>query len=104
VSVKLDGENGCLDREFVLVISAHPSVEEVLPHATLEIHPDLEGPSAMVVETPPSFMLRDQTPMKDTEVIFLADRSAISCRLSRTGFSGRYCSYRRRSLAAAEND
>ncbi|KAL4869627.1 von Willebrand factor type A domain-containing protein [Aspergillus spectabilis] len=75
VSVKLGGENDCLDRDFVLVISAHPSVEEELPHATLELHPDLEGSSAMMVEIPPSFMLRGQAPMEDTEVIFLADRS-----------------------------
>ncbi|KAL2862960.1 VIT and vWA domain-containing protein [Aspergillus lucknowensis] len=74
-SVKLDGDSACLDRDFVLVISSHPPIEEELPHATLEISPDSKGSSAMMVEIPPSFMLRGQQPIEDTEVIFLADRS-----------------------------
>jgi hypothetical protein len=73
-SVRLDDEPACLDRDFILVIIAQPSVDEELPHATLESHPDAEGSSALMLEIPPSFMLRDQTPMDDTEVVFLADR------------------------------
>ncbi|KAL4882370.1 von Willebrand factor type A domain-containing protein [Aspergillus karnatakaensis] len=75
VSVRLDGDNDCLDRDFVLEIYAHPPVDKELPHATLEVHNDLEGSSAAMIEIPPSFMLRDQAPMEDTEVIFLADCS-----------------------------
>ncbi|KAL4805287.1 von Willebrand factor type A domain-containing protein [Aspergillus unguis] len=74
-SVKLDGDNACLDRDFVLSIFSHPSVNEDMPHATLELHPELEGSSALMVDIPPAFMLRDQKPMEDREIIFLADRS-----------------------------
>ncbi|KAL3446761.1 von Willebrand factor type A domain-containing protein [Aspergillus insuetus] len=74
-SVRLDDELACLDRDFILVITAQPSVDEELPHATFESHPDAEGSSALMLEIPPSFMLRDQTLMDDTEMVFLADRS-----------------------------
>ncbi|KAL2836771.1 von Willebrand factor type A domain-containing protein [Aspergillus pseudoustus] len=74
-SVRLDGDPACLDRDFILIISAHPAVEEELPHASLEFHPDSKESSALMLEIPPRFMLRDQKPVEDTEVIFLADRS-----------------------------
>lgn len=72
-SMKLK-DTACLDKDFILSISAHPAVDEEQPQATLEISPS--GSSAMMLEIPPRFMLRDQQPMKEErEIIFLADRS-----------------------------
>ncbi|KAI9376477.1 von Willebrand factor type A domain-containing protein [Aspergillus egyptiacus] len=74
-SVKLDGDVHCLDRDFVLVILAYPPVDKELPQASLETHPSSEKSTAMMLEIPPSFLLREQTPIKDPEIVFLADRS-----------------------------
>lgn len=73
-SVKLK-DTTCLDKDFILSISAYPAVDDEQPQATLEISPN--GSSAMMLEIPPGFMLRDQSPMKENsrEIIFLADRS-----------------------------
>ncbi|KAL4928875.1 VIT and vWA domain-containing protein [Aspergillus undulatus] len=74
-SVKLDEESACLDRDFIVTISVHSPIDKEMPHATLEAHPDLGASSTMMIEIPPSFMLRNQRPLEDTEVVFLADRS-----------------------------
>ncbi|BCS27811.1 VIT and vWA domain-containing protein [Aspergillus puulaauensis] len=73
-SVKLKDAT-CLDKDFILSISAHPGVDDEQPQATLEISPS--GSSAMMLEIPPGFILRDQPPIKENsrEIIFLADRS-----------------------------
>lgn len=73
-SVKLQ-DTACLDKDFILSISARPAIDDEQPQAALERSPS--GSSAMMLEIPPGFMLRDQSLIKGTEreMIFLADRS-----------------------------
>ncbi|EZF31529.1 hypothetical protein H109_00512 [Trichophyton interdigitale MR816] len=65
----------CLDRDFVLYISTTSSADLCTPRASLEVHPSIEGHSATMIDIPAEFMLQDQAPVDDKEIIFLVDQS-----------------------------
>jgi Vault protein inter-alpha-trypsin domain len=73
--VKLEEEATFLDRDFVLDISTQPRNGLEAPHAWLEVHPSLENHKAVMLTTPPNFMLRHGSSSEDGEILFVADRS-----------------------------
>lgn len=64
-----------LDRDFVLDITTLPPNGAETPHAFVETHPSFEGHKAVMLTIPPKFMLENESPVHDAEILFVADRS-----------------------------
>jgi hypothetical protein len=73
--VKLTNGSTFLDRDFVLDITTLPQGGVESPHACIETHPSPEHHNAVMVTIPPKFLLANQSPIHDAEVLFIADRS-----------------------------
>jgi hypothetical protein len=73
--VELANGSTFLDRDFVLDITTLPQGGFESPHACTEKHPSLENHNVVMITIPPKFMLPNQSPIHDAEVLFIADRS-----------------------------
>jgi Vault protein inter-alpha-trypsin domain/von Willebrand factor type A domain len=73
--VELADGSTFLDKDFVLDITTLPQGGLESPHACIEAHPSLEHHNAVMITIPPKFMLANQSPIHESEVLFIADRS-----------------------------
>jgi hypothetical protein len=74
-TIKLKDPISVLDGDFVLDIVTRTRKELDAPQAWLETHPSLTDHHAIMLNIPANALLEETTGSKDSEILFLADRS-----------------------------